>query len=76
MKDIVVLKEGESLHVEAEIELDPELTIAEADDIKDRIEEQILKETKVADVTVAYDEDDGKTRWKTQKEKELEETTK
>lgn len=80
VSDVTVTKEGETLHVEAEIELSPKLTIEEAEDIKERIEEQIFKETKVADVIIEVSEDDNKTHWKTQeekeKEKELEETTK
>ncbi|UZJ77912.1 cation diffusion facilitator family transporter [Fictibacillus sp. KU28468] len=66
VKDVVgvtVIKEGEDLHVELEVEVDPSLTVAQADDIKDRLEEQILLEKGVADVTIEFDEDDGVQQW-------------
>jgi len=66
VKDIqalTVLKEGEDLHVELEIELDPSLTVAEADDIKDRLEEKIMNEKGVTDVIIELDEDDGVQNW-------------
>ena len=34
------MKEGEDYHIEMKLEIDPSLTVAQADDIKDRIEEQ------------------------------------
>ncbi|MGE8207484.1 cation diffusion facilitator family transporter [Heyndrickxia sp. NPDC080065] len=64
IQDITVIKEGEELHVEVEIEIDPSLTIAEADDIKDRLEEKIMAEKGVADVVIEFDEDDGVLIWK------------
>ncbi len=42
IQGITVIKEGEVLHVEVKIEVDPKLTVAAADDIKDRLEEKIL----------------------------------
>ncbi|MGG1575872.1 cation diffusion facilitator family transporter [Fictibacillus sp. NRS-1165] len=61
--DVTVIKEGEDLHVEMEVEVDPSLTVAQADDIKDRLEEKILSEKGVADVTIEFDEDDGVQQW-------------
>ena len=68
IQDITVIKEGEDLHVELEIEIDPNLTVAAADDIKDRLEEKILSENGVVDVTIEIDEEDGVMTWKNQKE--------
>ncbi|EIT85662.1 Cation diffusion facilitator family transporter [Fictibacillus macauensis ZFHKF-1] len=67
VKDIVsvtVIKEGEALHAELEVEIDPTLTVAEADDIKDRLSERITKEHGVLDITIQFDEDDGVANWK------------
>ncbi|RBW70140.1 cation diffusion facilitator family transporter [Bacillus taeanensis] len=63
VQEIAVLKEGDELHVEIKIEVDPQITLAEADDIKDRIEEKILKEKGVTDVIVEFDEDDKVSAW-------------
>ncbi|MBA9027027.1 MULTISPECIES: cation diffusion facilitator family transporter [Bacillaceae] len=64
IQEITVLKEGEHLHVELEVELDASITIAEADDIKDRLVEAISNERGVTDVIVEFDEDDGVQTWK------------
>lgn len=68
IQDITVIKEGDDLHVEVEIEIDPTLTVAAADDIKDRLEEKIMAEKGVVDVTIEIDEEDGIMTWKEQKE--------
>ncbi|WP_053363262.1 cation diffusion facilitator family transporter [Bacillus sp. FJAT-27251] len=60
---ISVLKEGDEIHVEVKVEVDPAITIAEADDIRDRLEEKIRKERGVADVVVEFDEDDKVNAW-------------
>ena len=44
IQTLMVMKEGEELHVELKVEIDPSLTVAEADDIKDRLENRILQE--------------------------------
>jgi len=69
IQDVTVIKEGEDLHVELEIEVDPTLTVAEADDIKDRLEQRILEEKGVVDVLIEFDEDDGVANWKEEKGK-------
>nr|WP_245602195.1 cation diffusion facilitator family transporter [Peribacillus kribbensis] len=61
--EIAVIKEGDELHVELEIEINPAISFAEADDIKDRIEEKILAQRGVTDVTIELDEDDGVSNW-------------
>lgn len=63
IQEIYVIKEGEEVHVEVEIEIDPNLTIAAADDIKDRLEKKIFAEKGVADVIIEFDEDDGVANW-------------
>ncbi|MEH7075824.1 cation diffusion facilitator family transporter [Neobacillus drentensis] len=63
IQDITVIKEGEDLHVELEIEVDPSLTVAAADDIKDRLEEKIMAEKGVVDVTIEFDEEDDVKSW-------------
>jgi cation diffusion facilitator family transporter len=60
---ITVLKEGDEFHVEVKVEVDPAITIAEADDIRDRLEEKIRKEKGVTDVVVEFDEDDKVSMW-------------
>ncbi|EUJ32134.1 cation diffusion facilitator family transporter [Listeria cornellensis] len=60
---ITVLKEGDFFHVEVEVELDPEMTLAQVDDVKDRLEESILTVKGVADVLVTFDENDTITNW-------------
>jgi cation diffusion facilitator family transporter len=66
IQDLAVIKEGEDLHVELEIEIDPSLTIAAADDIKDRLQEKIMAEKGVVDVTIEFDEEDGVMTWKSE----------
>lgn len=68
IQDLAVIKEGEDLHVELEIEIDPNLTIAAADDIKDRLQEKIMAEKGVVDVTIEFDEEDDIVTWKTNTE--------
>jgi cation diffusion facilitator family transporter len=68
IQDLAVVKEGEDLHVELEIEIDPNLTIAAADDIKDRLQEKIMAEKGVVDVTIEFDEEDDVITWKTNSE--------
>ncbi|QQZ09599.1 cation diffusion facilitator family transporter [Heyndrickxia vini] len=73
IQDITVIKEGEELHVEVEIEVDPSLTVAQADDIKDRLEERIMAEKGIADVTIEFDEDDGVNNWEEEKKEVIDE---
>ncbi|MBU8914594.1 cation diffusion facilitator family transporter [Bacillus sp. FJAT-29953] len=63
IQGITVIKEGEDLHVELEIEVDPHLTVAEADDIRDRLAEKILAENGVVDVKIEIDEEDEVMHW-------------
>ena len=64
IQDLDVIKEGDSLHVELTLEVDPKMTIAEADDIRDDIEKKIKESIgNVTDVIIEFDEDDGVTTW-------------
>ncbi|MFF2446860.1 cation diffusion facilitator family transporter [Neobacillus sp. NPDC058068] len=73
IQEITVIKEGEDLHVELEIEVDPKLTVAAADDIKDRLEEKIMAEKGVVDVTIEFDEEDGVMTWQKRNDSNAEE---
>lgn len=64
IQELEVVKEGEFLHVEAKIEIDPELSIKEADQLQDLLAEIILSQPSVDDVLVTFDADDGQTHWK------------
>ena len=68
IKDIarlVVVKEGEFLHVELVGETNPELSLAYLDDVRDHLTEIILSQKGVTKVSIAFDEDDGHTKWNT-----------
>lgn len=64
IRELEVVKEGEFLHVETKIEVDPELTVTQADALQDRLAEIILSQPSVDDVIVSLDADDGETHWK------------
>lgn len=63
IQNLMVIKEGEELHVELKIELDPDMTVAEADDVHDKIEKIILDERGVTEVLIEFDEDDNYQNW-------------
>ena len=63
IQKLEVIKEGEYLHVEIIIEIDPQYTFAEVDDIRDNIKELILTQQGVTDITISFDEDDGIRTW-------------
>lgn len=68
IKDIarlVVVKEGEFLHVELVAETKPELSLAYLDDVRDHLTEILLSQKGVTKVTIAFDEDDGIHKWTT-----------
>ncbi|PLT33812.1 cation diffusion facilitator family transporter [Bacillus sp. V5-8f] len=68
IQEVTVIKEGEDLHVELEVEIDPRITVAQADDIKDRLEKRIRDERGVTEVTIEFDEDDGVKTWSSHKD--------
>ncbi|MDF1509580.1 cation diffusion facilitator family transporter [Robertmurraya sp. DFI.2.37] len=66
IKDIQTLyaiKEGEDFHIEMKLEIDPNLTVAQAGQIKNRIEAKIHDMRGVTDVIIEFDEDDGIPTW-------------
>lgn len=63
IQELLVMKEGDELHVELSIELDPHMTVAEADDLGETIERRILKEKNVTEILIEYDEDDRRQDW-------------
>ncbi|WP_391202846.1 cation diffusion facilitator family transporter [Psychrobacillus sp. L4] len=69
IKELEVIKEGEFLHVNLVVEVDPTLSFAEVDDIHDVLKELILNQQSVTDVTISFDEDDGVKKWKHHKDK-------
>lgn len=64
IKELEVVKEGEFLHVETKIEIDPELSVKEADELQDLLAQLILSQPSVDDVLITFDADDGETHWK------------
>ncbi|WP_102694236.1 cation diffusion facilitator family transporter [Rummeliibacillus pycnus] len=63
IKKLVVLKEGEFLHVELIAEVDPTLSFAYVDDIRDHLVELILSQKNVSKVHISFDEDNGVLEW-------------
>ena len=61
---VEVIKEGEFLHVEVVAEIDPSLTVAYVDDIRDRLMLLILQQKGVREAVISFDEDDGVVTWK------------
>ncbi|PSL32894.1 cation diffusion facilitator family transporter [Planomicrobium soli] len=64
IQKLEVIKEGEFLHVETKVEIDPTLTVVEADKLQDLLAALILSQPSVNDVLVSFDADDGQTHWK------------
>ena len=64
IKKLVVLKEGEFLHVDLIAEVESTLSFAYVDDIRDHLVEIILSQKNVSTVHVSFDEDNGVQEWK------------
>ena len=60
---IEVVKEGEFLHVEVVVEVNPSHTVEFVDEIRDRLLRVILNQKGVQDVMISFDEDDGIRTW-------------
>ncbi|MCS7462274.1 cation diffusion facilitator family transporter [Paenibacillus doosanensis] len=58
-----VLQEGRYYHVEGLIELQRGLTLADADDIKFKVRDQLLQDPDITDVTLGILEDNGVRNW-------------
>ncbi|MEK4486822.1 cation diffusion facilitator family transporter [Psychrobacillus sp. FSL H8-0484] len=63
IQELEVIKEGEFLHVKLVAEIDPTLTFAQLDDIRDVLKDLILSQQGVTDVIISFDEDDGVQDW-------------
>lgn len=63
IRRLEVIKEGEALHVELMSEIDPSVTVAFADDVRDDLMKLILAQKGVSRATIYFDEDDGVTNW-------------
>ena len=59
-----ILQEGGDYHVEAYLELEEGMTLADADDVKYRVADKILNESYIDDVTLGILETDQVTNWK------------
>ena len=63
IRKLIVMKEGDDLHVEVVAEIDKNHSVERANDIRDEIEEIIMKQNHVADVNMEFEEDDGRRAW-------------
>ncbi|MBM7700281.1 cation diffusion facilitator family transporter [Kurthia huakuii] len=63
IRRLEVIKEGEALHVELMAEINPSVTVAFADDVRDDLMKLILAQKGVSRATIYFDEDDGVTNW-------------
>ncbi|MDR4887673.1 cation diffusion facilitator family transporter [Fredinandcohnia sp. QZ13] len=63
IRTLFAMKEGEDFHIEMKLEIEPNLTVKEAFQIKDRIEEKIQSIKGVTDVIIEFVEDDGVKTW-------------
>lgn len=58
-----IIQEGRAYHVEGAIELRKGLALADADDIKFRVRDTLLRDPDISDVTLGIIEDDGIVHW-------------
>lgn len=58
-----VIQEGRAYHVEATVELIKGLTLGEADDLKFRLTDELLREPNITDVVLGIIEDDDQSTW-------------
>ncbi len=59
-----ILQEGRYYHVDGTIELEPGLTLANADDIIFKVRDSLLSDPDIADVAIGIIEDQGVPNWK------------
>ena len=65
IQTIDVVREGDDLHVELKVEVTPDMTVQEADEIRDYIAGQIKKRVpNVTDIIIEFDQDDDIVHWK------------
>lgn len=63
IQKLIVLKEGDALHVEVVAEISPDLTVEYTNGLRDDIESLILKQNHIADVNIEFEVDDGRRSW-------------
>lgn len=65
IQDMAVIREGDDLHVELKVEVEPNMTIKEADEIREYIAGEINKRVpNVTDIIIEFDQDDDIVHWK------------
>lgn len=65
LQEIDVIRVGDDLHVELKVEVDPIMTIKEADEIREYIASEINKRVpNVTDIIIEFDQDDDIVHWK------------
>lgn len=65
IQDMAVIREGDDLHVELKVEVEPNMTIKEADEIREYIAAEINKRVpNVTDIIIEFDQDDDIVHWK------------
>lgn len=67
IKKLMVMKEGEELHVELKLEFDPGMSIEMIDHVLDGIEKKILNQRGVTEVIIESDKDDDQLSWDPEK---------
>lgn len=64
IQDIDVIREGDDLHVELRVEVEANMTVKEADEIRDYIADEIKKRVpNVTDIIIEFDQDDNIVHW-------------
>lgn len=63
IQKLMVIKEGEELHVELKLEFNPDMTISKIDDVLDGIEKKILSQRSVTEVIIESDQNDHQLNW-------------
>jgi len=77
IQEMIVTKEGDDYHVDAKVEVDPDIPFAKVDDIQDRVQAKLLAQKGVTEVNLGFDEKDNIPHWENQnKEKETAKTGK
>lgn len=63
IQKLIVLKEGDALHVEVVAEIAPDLTVKYTNELRDDIEALILKQNHIGDVNIEFEVDNGRRSW-------------
>ncbi|MEH7379319.1 cation diffusion facilitator family transporter [Bacillus sp. JJ1533] len=63
IRTLFAMKEGEDFHIEMKLEIDSNISVKEAFQIKDRIEEKVQGIKGVTDVIIEFVENDGVKSW-------------